>query len=67
MGFFSKILNGLKKTKNSISGALSKIFKRGLDEEFYEDLENILISADVGAPCAMEIVDELRERPSTTS
>ena len=62
MGFFSKILNGLKKTKNSISGALSKIFKRGLDEEFYEDLENILISADVGAPCAMEIVDELREK-----
>ncbi len=62
MGFFSKILNGLKKTKNSISGALSRIFKRGLDEEFYEDLENILISADVGAPCAMEIVDELREK-----
>ncbi len=55
-------MNGLKKTKNSISGALSKIFKRGLDEEFYEDLENILISADVGAPCAMEIVDELREK-----
>ncbi len=55
-------MNGLKKTKNSISGALSRIFKRGLDEEFYEDLENILISADVGAPCAMEIVDELREK-----
>ena len=62
MGFFSKILNGLKKTKNSIASGLSKIFKRGLDEEFYEDLENILISADVGAPCAMEIVDELREK-----
>ena len=64
MGFFSKIINGLKKTKNNISDKIAKIFHLGIGDEFYEELENILISADVGGTAAMEIVDELRERVS---
>ncbi|MBQ2712356.1 MAG: signal recognition particle-docking protein FtsY [Clostridia bacterium] len=64
MGFFSKIINGLKKTKNTIADKLSKLFGLGISDEFYEELENILISADVGAACSLRIVDELRDKVS---
>ncbi len=62
MGFFSKILKGLKKTRDSLSSGLSELFKRGISDEFYEELEELLISADTGAACAAELVDELREK-----
>lgn len=64
MGFFSKIINGLRKTKNNIADKLGKLFGMGITDEFYEQLEEILISADIGAGCSMRIVDELRERVS---
>ena len=49
MGFFQKIIDGLKKTKERIGFKLNEIFKRGIfDEDFYEELEFILLSADVG-------------------
>lgn len=63
MGFFQKIIDGLRKTKERIGFKLNEIFKRGIfDEDFYEELEFILLSADVGEETAEEIIDQLRER-----
>ena len=63
MGFFSKIFSGLKKTKDSFSNKLSMIFGKGeLTDEFYEDLECILISSDMGVQTAGEIIAEVKQR-----
>ena len=63
MGFFGKIGQGLKKTRdslmNSISGML-RSFTR-IDEELFEELEEILITADVSAVTAQHLCDRLRE------
>lgn len=61
MGLFSKLKEVLKKTKNSLSEKLNDLFaKNKLGEEFYEELEDILISSDVSVNTAMDIVDEIR-------
>jgi fused signal recognition particle receptor len=63
MGFFQKIIDGLRKTKERIGFKLNEIFKRGIfDDDFYEELEFILLSADVGEDTAEDIIDQLRER-----
>ena len=63
MGFFQKIIDGLRKTKERIGFKLNEIFKRGIfDDDFYEELEFILLSADVGEETAEDIIDQLRER-----
>lgn len=63
MGFFQKIVEGLRKTKEKIGFKLNEIFKRGIfDEDFYEELEFILLSSDVGEDTAEDIIDQLRER-----
>jgi fused signal recognition particle receptor len=63
MGFFSGILNVLKKTRDALSSQLSILLKGGyLPHEFYEELEFALISADVGVIASSEIVEKLRER-----
>ena len=63
MGFFKKIIDGLRKTKQAIGFKLNELFKRGIfDEEFYEELEFILLGADVGAETTENIIEELRER-----
>jgi fused signal recognition particle receptor len=62
MGIFSKIKNALKKTRDALGGALGALFaKNKLGEEFYEELEEILISSDISVTTAEEIVDEIRE------
>lgn len=61
MGFFGKIVQALKKTKDSISARISALFAGGIKEDFYDELEEILISADISVVTAEEIVDELRE------
>ncbi|MBQ9104097.1 MAG: signal recognition particle-docking protein FtsY [Clostridia bacterium] len=62
MGLFSKIKSVLSKTRNGIAKKLTELFaKNKLGEEFYEELEDILISADVSVKTTMEIVDEIRE------
>ena len=59
MGFFKKLQNGLKKTRDAIGG----IFRRGrLDEEFFEELENALIAADASVGVAEVVTEELRDR-----
>ncbi|MDR0426106.1 MAG: signal recognition particle-docking protein FtsY [Clostridiales bacterium] len=62
MGIFSKIKEGLKKTRDTIAYNLNKLFTGGvLTDAFYEDLEDILLSADVGAVTTDRILAELRE------
>ncbi|MGZ4105963.1 MAG: signal recognition particle-docking protein FtsY [Tumebacillaceae bacterium] len=62
MGFFSKFKEGLAKTRDALMGKVESIisFGRKIDEEFYEELEEALIMADVGVNTVMEIMDELR-------
>ncbi len=62
MGLFSKLKQVLSKTKNGIASKLSDLFiKNKLGDEFYEELEDILISSDVSVQTTMEIVDEIRD------
>ena len=61
MGIFSKLANALKKTKKAFSDALGALFsKNKLGDEFYDDLEEILISSDISVNTAADVVDELR-------
>ncbi len=64
MGFLDKLKDGLKKTKNAVFGQLDDVIKsfRKVDEELLEELEEVLICADVGAECTEYIIDELRSR-----
>lgn len=64
MGFFSKIKEGLKKTRDSIVGKIDtalKSFKK-IDEELFEELEELLVMGDVGVVTAQKMCDELRVR-----
>ena len=62
MGLFSKLKAVLKKTRDGIANKLNDLFaKNKLGDEFYEDLEDILISSDVSVATTMEIVDEIKE------
>ncbi len=64
MGFFSKIAEGLKKTKNSLSSALDgmlSVFTK-IDDELFEELEEILIMSDISVSTAERICTELRAK-----
>ncbi len=62
MGFFSKIKEVLTKTRDGIGKKLNDLFaKNKLGDAFYDDLEDILISADVSVKTTMEIVDEIKD------
>ena len=64
MGFFEKIKNGLRKTKNSMMGKIEGLLKRfsKIDEELFEELEETLILCDIGVNTSVKICEELRER-----
>lgn len=63
MGVFNRISSGLKKTKESFSKKLYSLFSgRSLDDDFYEELEYILLSADVGVETTEIIIEELKQR-----
>lgn len=64
MSFFSKIAQGLKKTKNSLSSALDgmlSVFTK-IDDELFEELEEILIMSDISVNTSEKICDELRKK-----
>lgn len=62
MGFFQKITQGIKKTKEAFSKKLFFAFSaRALDDEFYESLEEALLSADVGITATEGLVERLKE------
>ena len=63
MGVFKKINFGLRKTRNNMSGAIDNVLDSytSIDEELFDELEELLISADIGVNTTEEILDELRE------
>ena len=62
MGFFSKIKEGLKKTKDSLGKKLFEAFKaRDLDDDFYDELEFAMVSADMGVTATDAILEELKD------
>ena len=63
-GIFARLRAGLSKTRESISERVDEVFKAfvRVDEELFEELEDALVLADMGAETAMEITEELRDR-----
>ncbi len=63
MGFFSKIGQGLKKTRDSLMNSVSSVLKgfTRIDDELFEELEEILVMGDVGANTASRICAQLRD------
>ena len=62
MGFFSRIANALKKTKESLGGAIKALFTGNrIGNEFYEELEEVPNSADISVTTAEEVVEQLKE------
>ena len=63
MGFFDKLKEGLFKTKSVIVGKIDSLIKKfvKVDEELFEELEELLIGADLGFTTTEEILDELRD------
>ena len=63
MGFFDKLKEKLAKTKNAIVGQIDDLFKHfvKVDEDLFDELEELLISADIGVNTTEEILDQLRD------
>ncbi len=64
MGFFSKIKAGLIKTKNSISSGVTSIINSftKIDEELFEELEELLVMSDIGVTTSLNICERLRKK-----
>lgn len=64
MGFFEKLKQGMNKTKSSFDEKISNVFKsfRRVDEDFLDELEEILIMSDIGVDTSVKIIDSLRNR-----
>ncbi|MBR5047091.1 MAG: signal recognition particle-docking protein FtsY [Eubacterium sp.] len=63
-GFFRRLINGLAKTRKSIVRGLDSIFNgfSKIDDDFYEELEEILIMGDLGVDTTMKIIENLQEK-----
>lgn len=63
-GFFSRLKAGLTKTRNNIVHGIDSVFSgfSNIDDDFYEELEEILIMGDIGVSATEEILDKLREQ-----
>ena len=63
MGFFEKLKKGLSKTKQAIFGKIDALFKHfvRVDEDLFEELEELLIEADIGVDTTEELLENLRE------
>ena len=64
MGFFDKLKAGLSKTKDAFVERINDLFRAfvEVDEDMMDELEEILITADIGVEAAEMVLDELRER-----
>lgn len=64
MGFFDKLKQGLNKTKSSFDEKINNVFSnfRKVDEEFLDELEEVLIMSDIGMDTSIKIIGSLRER-----
>lgn len=67
-GFFRRLSEGLSKTRNSIVSGIDSIFKgfSAIDDDFYEELEEILIMSDVGINATTKIIDNLKAKVKET-
>lgn len=63
-GFFKKLISGLSKTRDNIVSGVESIFTgfSHIDDDFYEELEEILIMGDIGVNTTMKIIDRLKEK-----
>lgn len=63
-GFFSKLVSGLTKTRNSIVSGIDSIFNgfSSIDDDFYEELEEILIMADLGINTTTAVIEDLQRK-----
>jgi len=61
MGIFSKFFGALKKTKDAIAKKISQIFVGELDDDFYEELEFVLVSSDISVDASSEIVENVKK------
>ena len=64
MGFFEKLKQGMNKTKKSFDEKINNVFKsfRKVDEDFLDELEEILIMSDIGMDTSVQIINNLRNR-----
>ena len=64
MGFFDKLKNGLNKTKTSFDEKINNVFSnfRKVDEDFLDELEEVLIMSDIGMDTSIKIISNLRNR-----
>ena len=64
MGFFDKLKNGMNKTKTSFDEKINNVFSsfRKVDEDFLDELEEVLIMSDIGMDTSMKIINNLRTR-----
>lgn len=62
--FFDKIKDGLTKTRNTINDAVTQVLKLAveIDEDLYEELEEVLITSDIGVDTSVEIIERLRKK-----
>ncbi|MFT4444656.1 signal recognition particle-docking protein FtsY [Parvimonas sp. G1967] len=62
-GFFERLKKGLTNTRNNLSSKIDNLLSlyTKIDEELFEELEYILVSADIGANVTMELIDDLKE------
>ena len=63
-GFFKRLVSGLSKTRDNIVSGIDSIFHgfSNIDDDFYEELEEILIMGDIGVHATMDIIDDLKEK-----
>lgn len=63
-GFFDKLVSGLSKTRKEMSGKIDSILSiyKKIDDELFDELEEALVTADVGVKTTMELIDGLKER-----
>lgn len=68
-GFFSRLKNGLSKTRNTFSGGLDRIFSgsQKMNEELLEEIEELLITSDVGVKTTMSLVEKIRKKTAGIS
>jgi len=63
MNIFSKIINGLKKTKDALAQKFNNLFKKSeLSVDFYDELEEILFTSDIGVKTSLYIINEMQSR-----
>ena len=68
-GFFSRLVEGLTKTRENIVSGMDSIFSgfSAIDDDFYEELEETLIMGDMGIQTTMAVIEDLKKTVSSIS